>query len=155
MNLPHDTLVLVTDGRKMLLLRNQGDAGQIGLCTEQHDCRKDRKDRDIKSDAPGLTAQSAGYGRPAYDEPDYHQLEEDRWAARTATIINERALANAFDGLVVIAPPRTMGVLRKQWHQEVEKRILTEIAKEMVDRPLSEIEALLAGEGRPPGGDGN
>lgn len=154
MDLPHDTLVLVADGRKMLLLRNQGDAVQIDLRTEQHDCDEDRKDREIKSDAPGLTAQSAGYGRPAYDEPDYHQQAEDRWAAQTASAINERALANAFERLVVIAPPRTMGILRKQWHKEVEQRILAEITGEMTDRPLPDIEAMLAGESRPPAGGG-
>src|SRR4051812_8158639 len=54
MPLPHDALVLVADGRKMLFFRNHGDENQIDLRTESHDARRyQRKDREIKSDAPG------------------------------------------------------------------------------------------------------
>ena len=53
MPLPHNALVLVADGRKMLFFRNHGDENQIDLRTEAHDQREDRKDRDIKTDAPG------------------------------------------------------------------------------------------------------
>ena len=53
MPLPHNALVLVADGRKMLFFRNHGDENQIDLRTEAHDARADRKDREIKTDAPG------------------------------------------------------------------------------------------------------
>ena len=53
MSLPHNALVLVADGRKMLFFRNHGDENQIDLRTEAHDERDDRKDREIKTDAPG------------------------------------------------------------------------------------------------------
>lgn len=154
MILPHNCLILVTDGRKMLMLRNKGSGDRIELQTERHEMREDRKDREIKTDAPGLTGQSAGFGRPAMEEPDYHQLDEERWAAETTNIINMRALAHEFEQLVVIAPPKTMGELRSHWHKEVEQRIVSEITKEMTDRPLPEIEALLRGESAPPAGGG-
>ena len=70
MPLPHNALVLVADGRKMLFFRNHGDENQIDLRTEAHEERKDRKDREIKSDAPGTTKQSGGYGRSTYEEPE-------------------------------------------------------------------------------------
>lgn len=152
MSLPNNALVLVADGRKMLFLRNHGDNGQIDLRTEANDERENRKDSEIKSDAPGLGAQSGAYGRPAMDEPDYHQQEEDRWAAEAADRINKRVLNHEFEALAVIAPPRTLGELRKNWHKEVEKRIVLELAKEMTDRPIPDIEALLIGEGSPPQG---
>ena len=53
MPLPHNALVLVADGRKMLFFRNHGDENQIDLRTEAHDEREDRKDSEIKTDAPG------------------------------------------------------------------------------------------------------
>ncbi len=37
MPLPHNALVLVADGRKMLFFRNHGDENQIDLRTEAHD----------------------------------------------------------------------------------------------------------------------
>ena len=72
MSLPHDALVLVADGRKMLFFRNHGDENQIDLRTEAHDERDDRKDREIKTDAPGGIHQSAGYGHSTYEETDFH-----------------------------------------------------------------------------------
>lgn len=146
MPLANNALVLVTDGRKTLFFRNQGDENQIDLRTEAHDEREDRKDSEIKSDAAGSNKQSFGYGRPAMEETDFHQLEEDRWAHAAAEEVNRRVLSNGFDSLVVIAPPKTLGLIRKKLHKEAERRLVCEIPKEMTGRPIPDIEALIVGE---------
>ena len=151
MPLANHALVLVTDGRKTLFFRNHGDENQIDLRIEAHDEREDAPDRDLKTDAPGAIGQSAGYsGRVAYDETDFHQLEEDRWAQSAAEQVNKRALNNDFEALAIIAPPRALGVLRKELHKEVERRIVATFNKEMTDRPIPDIEDLLVGEAAPP-----
>jgi len=150
MPLANNALVLVTDGRKTLFFRNHGDESQIDLRTEAHDEREDQKDGEMKTDAPGAIGQSGGYsGRTAYEETDFHQLEEDRWAHSAAEQVNKRALANDFDALAIVAPPRTLGELRKKLHKEVERRVVCEIPKEMTGRPIPDIEALLVGETAP------
>jgi len=146
MALPNNALVLVVDGRKMLFFRNHGDENQIDLRTEAHDEREDAYDREMKTDAPGAVQQSAGYGRSTYEETDFHQLEEDRWTKDAAEELNRRALANDFDALAIIAPPKALGVLRKELHKEVEKRVVCTVNKEMSGRPTPDIEALLDGE---------
>ena len=143
MPLPHNALVLVADGRKMLFFRNHGDEEQIDLRTEAHDQREELKDREIKSDAPGTVQQSFGYGRSTYEEPDFQQQEEDRWIKDAAEELKERALRNDFDALAIVAPPKALGVLRKCIHKEVEKRIVCTANKEMSARPIPDIEALL------------
>jgi protein required for attachment to host cells len=151
MALPNRALVLVADGKKMLFLRNEGDQNQIDLRTEAHDEREDRKNSEIKTDAPGAIGQSAGYsGRVAYEETDFHQQEEDLWVKDAAEELKKRALRNDFDDLVIVAPPKALGVLRKELHKEVEKRILFTCNKEMTDRPIPDIEELLVGEAAPP-----
>ena len=150
MAIPNQALVLVTDGRKLLFLRNHGDENQIDLRTESHDEREDRKDREIKSDGPGTQKQSFGFGRPAMDETDFHQQDEDRWVKDAADKLKERALRNDFDALVIVAPPKALGVLRKELHKEVERRVVATFNKEMTDRPIPDIEDLLVGEGAPP-----
>ena len=151
MALPHRALVLVADGTKVLFLRNHGDQNQIDLRTESHDEREDRKDSEIKTDAPGdEQAEHAGYGRPAMDETDFHQQEEDRWVKDAAEELKKRALRNDFDALAIIAPPEALGMLRKEFHKEVERRIVLTINKEMTDRPIPDIEELLVGEAAPP-----
>jgi protein required for attachment to host cells len=84
------------------------------------------------------------------DETDFHQQEEDRWAKDAADELNRRALQNDFEALAIIAPPKTLGVLRKKFHKEVERRIVVTLNKEMTDRPIPDIEELLVGEGAPP-----
>jgi protein required for attachment to host cells len=146
MPLPHDALVLVADGRKMLFFRNHGDENQIDLRTEAHDKRRDRKDREIKTDAPGTTKQSFGYGRSTYEEADFQQQEEDRWIKDAADELKSRVLRGDFDALAIVAPPKALGVLKKCLHKEVAKRLAFTINKEMSGRPIPDIEALLESE---------
>jgi protein required for attachment to host cells len=145
MPLANNTLVLVTDGRKTLFFRNEGDQNQIDLRTEAHDERENLEDREMKTDAPGTVQQSAGYGHSTYEEVDFKQLEEDRWAHSAAEEVNRRALLNDFEELAIIAPPRTLGEIRKKLHKEAERRVVCEIPKEMTRRPIPDIEALLVG----------
>jgi protein required for attachment to host cells len=148
MALPNNALVLVVDGRKMLFFRNHGDENQIDLRTEAHDQRDDRKDREIKTDAPGGIHQSAGYGHSTYEEADFHQQEEDRWIKDAADELCRRALRNDFDALAIVAPPKALGVLKKCLHKEVEKRLICTVDKEMTGRPVPDIESLLASAGQ-------
>ena len=149
MPLPNQALVLVLDGRKMLFFRNHGDEAQIDLRTEAHDQRQDFKDSELKTDAPGAQQQSAGYGRSTMEEADFHQQDEDNWVKDAAEELKKRALANDFDALAIVAPPKALGVLRKALHKEVERRIVCTINKEMTDRPIPDIENLLDGEMAP------
>lgn len=146
MPIPNNALVLVVDGRKVLFFRNQGDENQIDLRTEAHDEREDRKDREIKTDAPGTQSPSAGSGRDTMEETDFHQQEEDRWVKDVAEDLRMRALNNDFQHLCIIAPPKALGVLRKELHKEVEKRVICTINKEMSGRPIPDIEQLIESE---------
>ena len=149
MPLPHNALVLVADGRKMLFFRNHGDENQIDLRTEAHEQREDRKDRDYHTDGPGTQGQRFGDARPAMDETDFHQQEEDRWIEDAADELKKRALRNNFEALAIVAPPKALGHLRKCLHKEVEKRIVCTVNKEMSGRPIPDIEALLNGHTAP------
>jgi len=148
MPLANNALVLVTDGRKTLFFRNHGDENQIDLRTEAFDERLDVPNRELKSDAAGSSKQGFGFGRPAMEETDFHQQEEDRWAHTAADEVNKRVLANGFEALAIIAPPRTLGTIRKRLHKEAERRLVCEIPKEMTGRPIPDIEALIVGETR-------
>ena len=143
MNLPNNTLVLVADGRKMLFLRNHGDAAQINLRVEAHREQENPPNRDQASDAPGRSFASVGSSGSTMEETDFHQIAEDRFAAEAADLLRERALSGDFETLVVVAPPRTLGELRKHYHKEVASRIINEINKDLTGCPIDEIEAAL------------
>ncbi len=167
MQVPHNALVVVADGRKMLFLRNAGDATLLDLRVEQKEVQVNPKDSDQKRDASGgASSTQSGPGAPAVaqngsmhargggaqfapargtmGETDFHQLEEDRFAAEIAEMLRKRALKNDYDALIVAAPPRTLGELRKHYHKEVQDRVTGELDKDLTGHSVDQIEKLLS-----------
>ena len=87
---------------------------------------------------------SAGTARSAMEETDWHRLGEERFAVEIADTLYRLAHANKFEALVVIAPPKVLGNLRKAFHKEVVDRITAEVPKDLTSHPLPDIERLLA-----------
>ena len=155
MRVPHNSCVLVADGRKMLFFRNEGDGEYPNLHVEGKRVEANPDTSEQGTDQPGRAFASAGSprtgnavaaganNRSAYEQTDFHQLEEDRFAAAAAEMLKDRALRNEFESLVVVAPPKTLGELRKHYHKEVEKRIAAEVPKDLTNVPVEEIERIL------------
>jgi protein required for attachment to host cells len=140
MQVPHNAFVLVADGRKALFFRNEGDAEFPNLQVEHAQEHINPADRDQKTDAAGKKPDSQGATSGTTGEIDFHQQGEDRFAAETAKLLQQRAQNGEFDKLIVIAPPRTLGELRKHYHKEVSDRIAGELAKDLTGHPVAEIE---------------
>ena len=143
MLIPTGTLVMVVDGAKMLLLRNQGDAAAPELETLAHEVIDNPANRDQVSDAPGLSFSSMGSGRSAHDQTDLHQQNEDRFAAKAAAALCKAAEDSEGD-LIVIAPPRTLSILRRHYDPVVADKLLAEIDKDLTKHPVDEISRLIA-----------
>lgn len=143
MLIPHNSFVMVADGRKLLFFRNEGQANAPQLEVVTATEKENPRDREQKSDAPGRSFSSVGHGRSAYSEVDFHALEESRFAAEAADLLRKRALTGDFERLIVIAPPKTLGELRKHYHKEVANRVAAEIPKDLTGHPIPEIERFL------------
>ena len=143
MHLPPNAAILVADGRKMLFLRNKGDATHPNLVVESGEEQKNPADHEQGSDSPGRSVSHDGSRRSAMDEGDYHQKAEDRFAADAAAMLKERAMAKDFEALIVIAPPHTLGELRKHYHSAVSARIIGELDKDLTGHPVAYIESAI------------
>lgn len=143
MQIPHDSFILVADGRKSLFFRNEGDAEFPNLTVERKDVQDNPDHLEQATDTAGQAASPVGGASATMGETDFHDLEEQRFAADTAAMLKERALRNDFESLVVVAPPKTLGELRKHYHKEVEKRLVGEIPKDLTNLPVPEIEKVL------------
>lgn len=147
MQVPHDAVVVVADGRKMLFLRNEGNAAVPNLQVEKKVVDKHNPSHhDQSTDLAGGASSTRGggqWGGGNMEEVDFHQLEEDRFAAETAALLKERALRQDFESLIIVAPPKTLGELRKHYHKEVSDRLAGELAKDLTGHPVSEIEQAL------------
>lgn len=144
MRIDHDAMVLVADGRKLLFFRNKGDRGSPQLEAEEVRVQDNPADRDQASDAPGRAFNSVGSHRSAMEQVDFHALEEQRFAAEAADLLKRRAFAQDYEKLVIIAPPAALGEMRKRLHKEVQDRLVGEIAKDLTNHPVREIEKLIA-----------
>ena len=144
-DIPHAALVVVGDGKKAIFFRNDGTPRHVNLVVERILEQENPSTREQGSDRPGRYAGPDGSSRSAVEETDWHQLAEDRFAHEISTALYRLAHANRFDQLIVVAPPKVMGTLRDSFHQEVTKRIVAEIPKDLAGRPKEEIARLISG----------
>ncbi len=143
MHLPHNSVVLVADGRKMLFLRNEGDAEFPNLVVEKAQEQANPATRDQATDSAGRASSPQGGVQSSVEPTDFHQIEEDRFAADAADFLKLGALKNDYDSLIVIAPPKTLGELRKHYHKEVSSRLKGELDKDLTGHPIKDIEKAL------------
>ena len=143
MHIANGTLVMATDGAKMLLFRNDGDEKYPVLTTLAHREIASLPSSEHGTDAPGRTFDSGSERRSGYGETDWHQQAEDRFAADAAAQLVAMA-AEEKGGIVVIAPPRTLGELRKHYDTAVQDRLLAEIAKDLTRHVTDDIVEAIA-----------
>ncbi|WP_336959127.1 host attachment family protein [Sphingobium aquiterrae] len=142
MLIDHGTLIMVADGRKMLVFRNAGTGARPRLETEAVRAQDNPASRDQASDAPGRMDTPRGPGS-AMEPTDFHDLEERHFAQEAAALLNRRALDNDFEKLIIVAPPTTLGEMRRHYHKAVEQRLVAEIAKDLSNHPVPEIEKII------------
>lgn len=147
MNIRHNALILVADGKKYVLLRNTGDFRRVALAYEGGCEKENPATREQGSDSPGRAFSSTGGARSAMQQTDWHQIEEDRFAARVGELLGALAVAGDFEELVVAAPPRTLAELRKCLSDPVISRVIAEIPKDLTKHPVEEIARILEQEG--------
>jgi protein required for attachment to host cells len=146
MKIAHGTLVMAVDGEKLLLFRNEGDETFPVLEALSHEESPSPATREQGSDRPGRSFSSMSERRSGYGETDWHQQSEDSFAEHAAEML-EKAAARTDAGIVVLAPPRTLGVLRKHWGRLTQARLVAEIHKDFTHRMTDDIvEAIVAEE---------
>ena len=139
----HGAWVVVGDGKKALVLHNEGDGELLNLRRVSVRENDNPATRDQGTDSPGRTSNPAHGGNSSLAQTEWHRIEEDRFAASLAEDINAAAREQLFKDLIVVAPPKTLAELRKEFGKETQKRIVGELAKDYTHHTLAEIETLL------------
>lgn len=144
MDIPHSTHILFMDGGKMLLFKNDGGAVEPKLSLAMHREHDSAATHEQGSSEPGTGYQSAGSARSSYEQTDFHQLDEDRFAAEAADMLKREVLDHRIDALIIVAAPRTLGELRMHFHSEVAKRVIGQIDKDVAGQSTDKILAAIA-----------
>ena len=132
--------VLVCDGKKALLLQNAGDHVYPKLETRHVMEHSLPKSGDIASDAPGRAFSSAGTRRSAVDEGDPHLEDEIVFLRNVMDDVERRVSAGEIADLLLIAPPRALGIVRNMESKRLSKVTRAELSHDYVKLPLHEIE---------------
>ena len=136
--------VLVGDGRRALFLENHGDPDLLDLRVIEARVEDNPATRDQGTDAPGRAFASRGGPRSSLETTDWHELEKEHFADRIAETINKAAESGEMKEVVLIAPPRVLGELRKHLSVKAQAKVKVEIDKDLTRHPISEIEKALA-----------
>ncbi len=136
--------VVVCDGKKGLVLENLGDAEFLNLRTIYVFDHPDRKTHELGTDAPGRTVSSVGEARSTMEPTDWHEQEEERFLRMLASYLDAQVKAGRTKALIVVAPPRALGVLRQAYSSGMRDAVQAEIDKDFVMLPVHEIEQRLS-----------
>jgi protein required for attachment to host cells len=145
LEIPAGALILVGDGRKALFLRNHGAPTHVELTVERVLKQSDPPTREQGTDRPGRYKGAGGAPRSAFEETDWHQLAEDRFATEIGSILNRLAHENRFHHLILVAPPKVLGVVRTHLDKETSSRVVAEVHKDLTSQPIAEIVRTLSG----------
>jgi protein required for attachment to host cells len=144
MKVEHGTLVMVADGAKLLLFRNEGDEKYAVLETIGHEQQDNPATHEQGTDAPGRSFSSTGEGRSSYSETDWHQQSEDAFAHHAAAVLEQAAGQHPEAAIIVVAAPRTLGQLRKAYGRATSARLIAELDKDLAGRSTDDVIAALA-----------
>jgi protein required for attachment to host cells len=146
MQIPHAAWVLVGDGRRALVLRNEGDErfpNLRALAVFKEEVTPSTAE--LGTDAPGRAVEHLTGRRSGMEQTDWHDIAEHRFAQSVASTLCARDNAGDITALVVVAPPRTLAELRSSFTDSLKAKVIAEVNKDLTRHPVYEIERLLTG----------
>lgn len=94
-------------------------------------------DRELASERPGRSYESIGGARHSVArEEGPHHREAVLFARRVARRLDEARRKDEFDGLVVVAGPPFLSLMRKELPRLTRARVAHEICKDLVHGPM-------------------
>ncbi|NWG23780.1 MAG: host attachment protein [Pseudorhodoplanes sp.] len=137
--------VVVCDGNKALVLENKGDEKFPNLQTREVYEQKSPPTHQQGTDAPGRSINSVGNRRSAMEQTDWHEEAERTFLLELVDRLDAAIGAGDTRSLIIVAPPRALGVIRQAYSNNLRRAIRSEIDKDFVKLPVHEIEKHLTG----------
>lgn len=137
--------VVVCDGTKALILENVGDEKFPNLQTKEVFAQTNPKTHEQGTDAPGRSVQSVGSARSSMEQTDWHEQAERAFLVDLAGRLDAALGAGNMKSLVMVAPPRALGMIRQAYSTQIKHALREEIDKDFVKMPVYEIEKHLVG----------
>jgi protein required for attachment to host cells len=145
---PLNTWALVADGAKARLFRVGRKNGDFEELRQLESAARGAPSREISSDADSRSRHVAGVpgGHTKQPRTDPHDQAERQFAEQVMAFVGRSASTGAFNSLVVVADPRTLGTLRDCMPAAVAQRVSREMNLDLTWMPEKEIEARIRDE---------
>jgi protein required for attachment to host cells len=142
--IPNEAWVVVCDGRKALILRNAGDPDLLNLVTVDTFSDPAPATSEMGTERPGRVHQSVGSSRSAVEQTDWHDQAEEAFLKQVADRLHGAVAGHDATQIVLVAPPRAMGMIRPQLSQQVAKALVGEVTKDYAGLTTPDIEKHLS-----------
>jgi protein required for attachment to host cells len=138
------TWILVADGARARILQSEGWGTGLTPVPGQARHMTNPPTREQVSDRPGRVQESASSTRHAMaPRVDWHRYEKHVFAGQLAAMLNRASQEKAFDRLVLVAPPSTLGDLRAALDKNVRRRVAAELDKDLTGVSLDDLQTQL------------
>ncbi len=126
------TWIVIADGARARILLNEGRGRGVVSVAGGEWLADHAPDRELNSDRPGRTFDSVGAGRHAMEPTSSpHQRHKAEFARMLVDHLMTQRANRAFDQLVIVAAPATLGEIRTHLNKDLEACLLGEIDKDL------------------------
>ncbi len=139
MKLKTGTWVVVADGGRGLLLVNIGTAIRPELKARQVWNHDNPRTSEQGQDRPPRAFSPSGTRRAAHEPADIHAENEDRFIDSIVEALEADAANGLFRQIAVFAPPTALGRFRKSATEDLARRVIAWIDKDLTKLPVPEI----------------
>jgi protein required for attachment to host cells len=132
-------LILVADGAHARLISHTSDTDDVVWQLASDDATK--RTEELGSDRPGRAFDSTGQGRHAMEpRTPAHRAAQMAFAHTVAAAVKNSLAGTAFRKFVLVAPPRTLGDLRRELDEDSDI-VTAEVAKDFAALTPSDVVA--------------
>ena len=131
------TWILVANESEARLLQSQ-KSEKTRIIKEFDNPNGKAKSRDVNSDRPGRSFDSAGMARHAMaPDVDLRSHERQVFAKKLGDYLHKELSENRFEQLALIAPPQFLGELRKNISDSLKNCVVVELSKDLPAHSVS------------------
>lgn len=132
---PIKTWIVIADGARARVIENKGPGKGIAALAGMEFEGDHASSGDIMADKPGRTFDSVGMARHAMEPTsDPHQQLKVQFVERIAATLESSF--EDYDRLILVAPPETLGLLRKSLPAAVAAKVSGELGKDLTRTPF-------------------
>ncbi len=138
---PTTTWILIADGARARIFANHGPGKGIYAVDGAEVETELLPSRELRDDRPGRTFESANNTMRHAIAPrqDAHRELKRTFSEELAAILDEKLARKAYDRVVLVAPPATLGDLRSALSAQVREAVYAELDKDLTNTPAAEL----------------